>query len=68
MLINTIDTLVSPHTTIQTTPHFQFIWHCQEYGFRNRGVPCNYGMREEETKCKIFGLMCRGWLFVAVYW
>ena len=28
--------------------------------FQNRGVPCDYLVREEGTKRLIFGLMCRG--------
>ena len=36
------------------------IWHCQENVFQNRGVPCNYLVREEGMKRQIFGLMYRG--------
>ena len=39
-------------------PQHALIWHCEEYVFQNRGVPCNYRLREEETKLRIFGLMC----------
>ena len=34
--------------------------NCSEgYIFQNRSVPCNYQVREEETRSQIFGLMCR---------
>ena len=54
-----LDTFVGPHSTIRTpTPQHALIWHCEEYVFQIRGVSCNYRLREEETKLRIFGLMC----------
>ena len=69
-----LDTFVGPHPTIPT-PLPSLIWHCEEYVFQNQGIPCNYWLREEETKHQ--GLMCSGgrlrlfadglWSFVVVY-
>ena len=41
------------------------------YVFQNRGDPCNYRVREEETKRQRFGLMYRGgrlWSFAGSLW
>ena len=41
------------------------------YAFQNRGVPCNYWVREEEMKRQLFRLMCRGghlWPFAGGLW
>ena len=63
-LLLILDTFVCPHPTIwippQNTHTHTLIWHCEEYVFQNRGVPCNYRVREGETKRQIFDLMYRG--------
>ena len=38
-------------------PH---LFGTEDYVFQNRGDPCNYRVREEETKRPIFGLTCGG--------
>ena len=41
------------------------------YVFQNRGSPCNYRVREDEKKLRLFGLMYKGgclWLFVGSLW
>ena len=41
---------------------FILILNIEEYVFRNRGVSCNYRVREEEMKRHILGLMWSGGL------
>ena len=58
-----LDTFVGPRATIRTPlPTTLLMWHCEEYGFQNRDVSCNYRVQEEEKKRQIFGLMYRGGL------
>ena len=59
-----LDIFVSLRPIILTP--FPFIWHCEEYVFQNVGVPCNYRVREEETKRQTFGLLCRVGRLLAV--
>ena len=40
---------------IRTSPPSSapLVWNCEEYAFQNRGVHCNYLVREGETKRKV---------------
>ena len=51
------------------TPSPTLIWHWS-VSFQNWGVPCNYRVREEETKRQIFGSMCRvsRLLLLVIWW
>ena len=61
----TLDTCVGPRPTIRIPPSSPpLVCHCEEYIFQNGSVPCNYLVREKETKRQ--GLLYRGgrfWLF-----
>ena len=51
-----LDIFVGPHQTFWNAPPPTYL----ALRTMERGVPCNYRVREEETKRQIFGLMCRG--------